>query len=44
MEFIYIIYINKKKFESLLKQHKMPKKFLMNYDKEKNEWCAVQVN
>ena len=39
-----IAHINKKKFESLLKPHKMPKKFLMNYDKEKNEWNSVQLN
>jgi len=39
-----IAHINKKKFESLLKPHKMPKKFLMNYDKEKKEWNSVQLN
>ena len=39
-----IAHINKKKFESLLKPHKMPKKFLMNYDKEKNDWFSVQLN
>ena len=39
-----IAHINKKKFESLLKPHKMPRKFLMNYDKEKNEWNSVQLN
>ena len=39
-----IAHINKKKFESLLKPHKMPKKFLMNYDKEKNEWNSVELN
>ena len=39
-----IAHINKKKFESLLKPHKMPKKFLMNYDKEKNDWYSVQLN
>ena len=39
-----IAHINKKKFESLLKPHKMPKKFLMNFDQEKNEWNSVQLN
>ena len=39
-----IAHINKKKFESLLKPHKMPKKFLMNYDGEKKEWNSVQLN
>ena len=39
-----IAHINKKKFESLLKPHKMPKKFLMNYDQEKKEWNSVQLN
>ena len=39
-----IAHINKKKFESLLKPHKMPKKFLMNYDQEKNDWNSVQLN
>ena len=39
-----IAHINKKKFESLLKPHKMPKKFLMNYNKEKKEWNSVQLN
>ena len=39
-----IAHINKKKFESLLKPHKMPKKFLMNYIEEKNEWNSVQLN
>jgi len=39
-----IAHINKKKFESLLKPHKMPKKFLMNYDHEKKEWNSVQLN
>ena len=39
-----IAHINKKKFESLLKPHKMPKKFLMNYDGEKNEWNSVELN
>ena len=39
-----IAHINKKNFESLLKPHKMPKKFLMNFDQEKNEWNSVQLN
>ena len=39
-----IAHINKKKFESLLKPHKMPKKFLMNFNQEKNEWNSVQLN
>ena len=39
-----IAHINKKKFESLLKPHKMPKKFLMNYDSDKKEWNSVQLN
>ena len=39
-----IAHINKKKFESLLKPHKMPRKFLMNYNKENNEWASVQLN
>ena len=39
-----IAHINKKKFESLLKPHKMPRKFLMNYDSNKNEWTSVQLN
>lgn len=39
-----IAHINKKKFESLLKPHKMPKKFLMTYDSKKNEWTSVQLN
>lgn len=39
-----IAHINKKKFESLLKPHKMPKKFLMTYDKEKNDWNSCQLN
>ena len=39
-----IAHINKRKFESLLKPHKMPKKFLMNYDSEKKEWNSVQLN
>ena len=39
-----IAHINKKKFESLLKPHKMPKKFLMNFDQEKNEWNSIQLN
>ena len=39
-----IAHINKKKFESLLKPHKMPKKFLINYDQEKKEWNSVQLN
>ena len=39
-----IAHINKKKFESLLKPHKMPKKFLMNYDSIKNDWTSVQLN
>ena len=39
-----IAHINKKKFESLLKPHKMPKKFLMNYDGKKNEWNSVELN
>ena len=39
-----IAHINKKKFESLLKPHKMPRKFLMNYDSNKNDWTSVQLN
>jgi hypothetical protein len=39
-----IAHINKKKFESLLKPHKMPRKFLMNYDSSKNDWTSVQLN
>ena len=39
-----IAHLNKKKFESLLKPHKMPKKFLINFDQEKNEWNSVQLN
>ena len=39
-----IAHINKKKFESLLKPHKMPRKFLMTYDPKKNEWTSVQLN
>ena len=39
-----IAHINKKKFESLLKPHKMPKKFLMTYDSKNNEWTSVQLN
>ena len=39
-----IAHINKKKFESLLKPHKMPKKFLMNYDSKSNDWTSVQLN
>ena len=39
-----IAHINKKKFESLLKPHKMPRKFLMNYDSCKNDWTSVQLN
>ena len=39
-----IAHINKKKFESLLKPHKMPRKFLMNYDSQKNDWTSVQLN
>jgi len=39
-----IAHINKKKFESLLKPHKMPKKFLMTYDSKTNDWTSVQLN
>ena len=39
-----IAHINKKKFESLLKPHKMPRKFLMNYDSKNNDWTSVQLN
>ena len=39
-----IAHINKKKFESLLKPHKMPRKFLMNYDSQKNDWTSIQLN
>lgn len=39
-----IAHINKKKFESLLKPHKMPKKFLMTYDSKNNDWTSVQLN
>ena len=39
-----IAHINKKKFESLLKPHKMPRKFLMNYDPQKNDWTSIQLN
>ena len=39
-----IAHINKKKFESLLKPHKMPRKFLMNYDSKINDWTSVQLN
>ena len=39
-----IAHINKKKFESLLKPHKMPRKFLMNYDQKINDWTSVQLN
>ena len=39
-----IAHINKKNFESLLKPHKMPRKFLMTYDPKKNEWTSVQLN
>ena len=39
-----IAHINKKKFESLLKPHKMPRKFLMNYDSNTNDWVSVQLN
>lgn len=39
-----IAHINKKKFESLLKPHKMPKKFLISYDKDKNDWNSCQLN
>ena len=39
-----IAHINKKKFESLLKPHKMPRKFLMTYDSKNNDWTSVQLN
>ena len=39
-----IAHINKKKFESLLKPHKMPKKFLMTYNSKTNDWTSVQLN
>ena len=39
-----IAHINKKKFESLLKPHKMPRKFLMTYDSQKNDWSSSQLN
>ena len=39
-----IAHINKKKFESLLKPHKMPKKFLMIYDSKNNDWTSDQLN
>ena len=39
-----IAHINKKKFESLLKPHKMPRKFLMTYDSQKNDWSTSQLN
>lgn len=34
----------KMKFESLLKPHKMPNKFLMEYKEEEKEWKSVQLN
>ena len=39
-----IAHINKKKFESLLKPHKMPRKFLMTYDFKNKDWISVQLN
>jgi hypothetical protein len=39
-----IAHINKKKFESLLKPHKMPRKFLMTYDFKNKDWTSVQLN
>lgn len=34
----------KMKFESLLKPHKMPRKFLNEYDEKESKWTSVQLN
>ena len=39
-----IAHINKKKFESLLKPHRMPKNFMLTYEKDKNDWSSVELN
>ena len=39
-----IAHINKKKFESSLKPHKMSTKFIMNYEQKIKDWTSAQLN